>query len=124
MAYTPFEPDTPVIADDGDVVINNTRENLMALRDAVVTGALVGWAMAATGGTAEEPAQIQYTRTAPAEWLRLAITWGTSGGADGSPTSIVYSYSGISEADLVNNVIGTWGGTYDASGNLTAEAWT
>ena len=43
MGYTKFVSDKPVIADDGDVVINNTRQNLMALRDAVVAGNVVDW---------------------------------------------------------------------------------
>lgn len=120
MAYVPFVSDKPVITDNGDVVINNTRENLMALRDAVVAGALKGWNMAATGGTAAEPTQILYSKGN--ERVRLAITWGTTGGEDGNPKTVVYSYDG--DAGASYDTIGTWTGTYDANGNLTAETWT
>ena len=34
MAYTKFQSGKPDIADSGGVVIDDTRENLMALRDA------------------------------------------------------------------------------------------
>jgi hypothetical protein len=60
MVYTKFTPDTPIITDTGAEVIDDTRNNLMALRDAIVAGALVDWWMTPSGGTAEEPAQIIY----------------------------------------------------------------
>jgi len=120
MGYVKFVPDKPVIADDGDIVINNTRENLMALRDAIVAGNLVDWTMAATGGTAEEPTEILYSKNT--ERVRLTITWGTSGGADGNPATVVYAYDGDGGASY--DTIGTWTATYDSSGNLTAEAWS
>jgi hypothetical protein len=120
MVYVPFVSDTPDITDTGAVVINNTRENLMALRDAIVAGALVDWDMAATGGTAEEPTQILYSKGT--ERVRLTVTWGTTGGEDGNPKTIVYAYDGDGGASY--DTIGTWTGTYDASGNLTAETWS
>jgi len=115
MAYVPFVEDTPDITDTGAVVIDNTRENLMALRDACVVGALVGWDMAASGGTAAEPAQILYTHNVSAELLRLTVTW-----ASGRPSVVVYAYDGGGGYDT----IGTWTATYDGSGNLTAETWS
>jgi len=112
MAYVPFVEDTPVIADDGDVVIDNTRENLMALRDAVVAGALVGWDMSKTGGA--EPSEILYSKGD--ERLRLAITW-----ASGNPTVIVYSYDG--DAGASYDTIGTLTLAY-SSGELITETWS
>ena len=120
MVYTKFTPDTPIISDTGAEVIDDTRFNLMALRDAIVAGALVDWAMAASGGTAEEPTQILYSKGT--ERIRLTITWGTTGGEDGNPTQVVYAYDEASGASY--DTIGTWTGTYDGSGNLTAEAWS
>jgi hypothetical protein len=123
MAYVPFEADKPVIADDGDVVINNTRENLMALRDAVVAGALKGWDMAATGGTADEPTQILYSKNNNTEAIKLTITWGTTGGEDGNPKTVVFAYSN-DDFGASNEAMGTWTGTYAAGGALTAETWS
>jgi hypothetical protein len=123
MAYIPFEADTPVITDTGAEVIDDTRLNLMALRDAVVAGVLKGWDMAATGGTAEEPTQILYSHNTTTEALKLVVTWGTSGGEDGNPKTVVYSYSN-DDFGGSDEAMGTWTGTYDASGNLTAETWS
>ncbi len=120
MGYVKFLSDKPDIADNGDIVINNTRENLMAARDAIVAGAMVDWDMAATGGTAAEPTQILYSKGT--ERVRLTITWGTTGGEDGNPKTVVYAYDGDGGASY--DTIGTWTGTYDGSGNLTAETWT
>lgn len=120
MVYVKYTPDTPVIADTGAEVVDDTRNNLMALRDAIVAGALVDWAMAATGGTAAEPTQILYSKGT--ERVRLQVTWGTTGGEDGNPTQVIYSYDG--DAGASYDTIGTWTGTYDVNGNLTAEAWS
>ena len=120
MVYVPFVPDKPVIADDGDVVINNTRENLMALRDAVVVGALVGWELLSTTGPAAEPTQIIYDKGT--ERLKLDITWGTSGGSDGNPLTIIPAYDG--DAGASYDTMGTLTYTYDSSGNVTSVEWT
>lgn len=112
MVYTAFLPDTPVIADDGDVVINNTRENLMALRDAVVAGALKDWDMSKTGGA--EPTEILYSKGT--ERIRLTITW-----ASGNPTVIVYAYDADSGASY--DTIGTLTLAY-TSGELVSETWS
>jgi hypothetical protein len=120
MAYTLFAVDKPDITDTGAEVIDNTRENLMALRDAVVAGALMGWDMAASGGTAAEPTQILYTHNVSGELLRLTVTWGTSSGEDGNPKVVVYAYDGGGGYDT----IGTWTASYDSNGNLTAEVWS
>jgi hypothetical protein len=123
MVYVPFVSDKPVIADDGDVVINNTRENLMALRDAVVAGALVDWDMSISGGTDEEPTNILYSNNGNTEAIKLIITWGTSGGEDGNPTVIVYHYS-TNDFGGSDETIGTWTGTYNSNGTLTAAVWS
>ncbi len=112
MAYVPFVSDKPDIADDGDIVINNTRENLMALRDAVVAGALVGWDMSKTGGA--EPSEILYSKGT--ERVKLTITW-----ASGNPTVIVYAYDGDSGASY--DTIGTLTLAY-SSGELVTETWS
>ena len=129
MVYTKFTPDKPNIADNGATVIDNTRQNLMALRDAIVSGALVDWWMTPSGGTAAEPTQIIYekTRTGNREAVRLTITWGTSGGAEGSPTTIVYAYASDwngTSTTLGWNTIGTATMTYDNTAGPTFGALT
>lgn len=129
MVYTKFTPDTPVITDTGAEVIDDTRNNLMALRDAIVGGALADWWMTPSGGTAEEPAQIIYEkgRTGDREAVRLTITWGTTGGEDGSPTTIVYAYAPDYPTLTANpgwDTIGTADMTYDIDGNLTDIQWS
>lgn len=125
MVYVPFVSDKPVIADDGDIVINNTRENLMALRDAVVAGALVGWNLTLTvgGGSDEEPDEILYSNDSNTEALKLDITWGTTGGEDGNPTVIVYHYS-TDDFGGSDETIGTLTNTYNSNGTLTASVWS
>ena len=121
MAYLPFTSDKPVITDTGGQVIDRTRENLMALRDAIQVGSLVGWTLTNTDitGPAAEPTQIIYKKST--EWLRLQITWGTTGGDDGNPKTIVYAYSANSGG--LYDTIGTATMTYDSSGNLRDVAW-
>ena len=125
MVYVAFVSDKPVIADDGDVVINNTRENLMALRDAVVAGALKGWDMTLTvgGGSDEEPDEIRYSNNGNTEAIKLDITWGTTGGEDGNATVIVYSYS-TDDFSVSDEAMGTLTNTYNSNGTLTASVWS
>jgi len=126
MVYVPFVSDKPVIADDGDVVINNTRENLMALRDAVVAGALVDWDMSQIvgGGDTDEPDELRYSNNGNTEALRLDITWGTAGGEDGQPTVIVYYYTANDTPTITWETIGTLTNTYNSNGTLTAAVWS
>lgn len=127
MVYVAFVSDKPVIADNGNIVIDNTRENLMALRDAIVAGALKGWWFTPSGGTAAEPAIIYYevTRTGTRECVRLTITWGTTGGDDGQPKVIVYAYAPDWNGSTGTfDAIGTASMTYDGSGNMTDLQWS
>ncbi len=122
MVYIPFEKDRPIITDTGAQVVDDTRFNHMALRDAVVAGALVGWNMATTG-PADEPTQILYSDNATTEAVKLTVTWGTTGGEDGNQKTVVYRYSSDEFGDN-DELIGTWTGTYDAGGSLTVETWS
>ena len=126
MVYVQFVSDKPVIADDGDVVINNTRENLMALRDSIVAGALKGWDMSLVtgGGTDEEPDEIWYSNNTNTEAIRLSPTWGTTGGEDGNATVILYEYTADDTPTITWETIGTLTNTYNANGTLTASAWS
>jgi len=125
MAYTHFIDDKPVIADNGDIVINNTRENLMALRDNVLMGVIVGWNMTLNigGGSSEEPDEVLYSDNATTHALKLDITWGTSGGANGNPTVVVYRYS-TDDFSVNDDPIGTLTFTYAASGATLTSTWS
>jgi hypothetical protein len=120
MAYTSFAEDKPVINENGDVVINYTRTNLMALRDAIVMGALKSWNLSVSGGTVSEPAIIYWTRST--EKIRATITWGTSGGSDGQPSVVVYAYSSNSGSSW--DTIGTLTFSYESGGSMTSSVWS
>ncbi|MFA5633366.1 MAG: hypothetical protein WC997_17870 [Porticoccaceae bacterium] len=118
MSYTDFEPLKPdPTTDDGTAVFVHTRENLLWLRDAAISGALMGWQLAVSGGTPAQPAQWLYSKGN--ERVRLTITWGTSGGPKGKPQSMVVDYS--SDNGTTWLAIGTATITYDAQGNFTGS---
>ncbi len=124
MAYIDFVDDKPIISDDGDVVIDSTRENLMAVRDGVVMGKFLDWDMTPTvgGGSAAEPDSIEWRsgQGAGTDRVRATITWGTSGGADGNPTSIIWAFS---VNGTVYDTMGTETITYDVNANITGTSW-
>ncbi|MEM1189950.1 MAG: hypothetical protein AAGI72_15565 [Pseudomonadota bacterium] len=115
MPYDAFVDAAPVASDTGNDFADTTRENLMALRDAVVMGLMKGWTYAPVGGTAAQPAQFLYSKGL--ERIRGTVTWGTSGGADGNVTQIVWAYSADSGSSY--DTITTESVTYDADGFVT-----
>lgn len=125
MAYNPFDNSKPVIGDDGNIVIDEVRENLMALRDAVVAGgaSLKDFDLAVSGGTPEEPTTHIYTHKVDTNIkVKCVVVWGTAGGSLGSITSAALSLSVDSGA--VYDPIGTKTFTYDVNGNLTGATWS
>ena len=118
MAYTQYQDSKPVISDSGGAVIDAVRDNLLALRDSIVTGALVGWDMTAYAGadTEERPGVIQWVKGT--EIIQATITWSA-----GNPTTIRYRYD-----DIANSVgfedIGTLTITYSSAGNVTGSVWS
>jgi hypothetical protein len=119
MAYTDFVDGKPVATDGGLLTIDYMRENLMAMRDAVVMGMMTGWSYAPTVGTGSASQPQYYVWSKGTERLRATPTWGTSGGADGNPTQIVWEYS--SDSGSTWDAIETVSITYDAGGNVTAR---
>lgn len=122
MTYTAFENDKPVSSDNGNDTIDDARNNLMALRDAVIMGAFGGWNYSKTDGTgsAEQPQYIFYKNGT--DWIRATLTWGTSGGEDGNVTVAVWEYS--SNSGSAYDAIGTETISYDVAGNVTSTAWS
>lgn len=128
MAYTPFDKSVPDASTESiNQITTSTRENFEAIRDAVVAGDMPGWEMSTSGGTAEQPAEIIYARST--ERVKIALTWGSSGGADGNVTDAIYSYSSNSGTnyDLMADTdfpLAKQTITYDSSGNVTATGWS
>lgn len=126
MTYTALDTSKPTTAQTRQAAVDAIRTNIVAIRDAIVSGGLVqGFNYSVVGGTAEQPAQVFLKRGA--EWIRLDLTWGVSGGASGNVTKAAYYYSANSGgaydamADLSGNYVITL--AYDASGNLITTTW-
>ena len=122
MAYTLFDGSKPNPASQGITAFGQSaRDNFNALRDAcIMGGGFYGFNLAASGGTAAQPTQLLYSKSA--ERVRAALTWGTVGGEAGNVTVAVYSYS--SDSGGTYSTIGTKTVTYDGSGNVTTTTWS
>lgn len=95
----------------------STRDNLQALRDAVVAGNLPGFNYSWSGGTIDQPTNV--LRTKSAEVIKSAITWGTNG----SPSSVAYSYSTNGSTGSFS-AIGTCTFSWDGDGYLQSTTWS
>lgn len=125
MAYTQFnyqKPDPSV--GDGSDAFTNTRQNLLALRDGVVTGRLVGWNTTAKNADESGPPAdysqipvILYSKGV--ERLRDTITWDTS---KDLPTKVKMEYS--ADSGTTYETIGTENYTWDANYNWPDISWT
>ena len=124
MAYTHYDNANPLATQTGPNVVDSMRENLLALRDSIVMGALYGWDLTVVQGTgtAEQPQYLKYSRGS-SEYLRAELTWGTSGGEDGNVTVAAYAYS-TDNFSSSNEAIGTLTISYDSDANVTATAWS
>lgn len=120
MTYTAFDLSKPTTAQTRQAAITSILQNGLALRDACVIAQFPGFDYSVSGGTAAQPAIMYFKKSA--EWIKAALTWGSSGGSDGNVTVAVWSYSADSGSSY--STIGTATYTYDTDGNLTAVAWT
>lgn len=120
MSYTPFDGTKPVTSDTRQQAFDYILANENALRDMVIMGSAPGFDFSVSGGTAAQP-DIMYAKSG-ASWLRASITWGTSGGADGNPTVIVYAFSGDSGGAW--STIKTLTLSWDSDGYLTTGVWS
>ena len=127
MTYTALDTAKPDwTTQTGTQLAQSIRDNVRALRDNLVaTGLVPGFDYTPAGGTAEQPAQFFFKRGT--EWIRIDVTWGSSGGSDGSPTKLAYYYSSNSGGayDGMADAAGKYvlSISYDASGNVTATTW-
>lgn len=121
MAYVPFDPAVPDPATEDIVVLGDSvRANQEALRDMVTMGVPTGWAEAVSGGTDDEPQYVTYSSGVLR--LRQTITWGTSGGSDGEPVTVLWQFSDDSGTSWAT--IGTRTYTYTTGGDPTGSTWS
>ena len=120
MAYVQFDQTKPDGTANGSVTLQHIRENLAAMRDIVTLGAAPGWNYSWSGGTADKPTVMLWSRGT--ERLRSTNTWGTTGGAADNITQAVFAYS--SNSGGAYDTIGTQSISYDASGNVTSTTWS
>lgn len=126
MAYSPLDTARPVVTGTRTAEIDKTRRNIVALRDMIAAiGMAPGFDYSIASGTAEQPTAVNFKRGS--EWIVLWLTWGTTGGADGNVTKIVFwytanaggSYDGMAD-DAGKFVLSL---AYDAAGNLSTTTW-
>ena len=126
MAYTLYDPTKPdATAQTLTQMGQSERANFNAIRDAAICGGgFFGFNLAVSGGSADQPAQLLYSKGT--ERVKVALTWGTAGGEAGSVTVAAYAYSNNSGTDYTvtpNGPIGTKTITYDATGNVVSTLW-
>jgi len=132
MAYAPLEVTKPTTAGSPTPTrqqsIDDTRENIAALRDLLVASGVVqgfDFSIVVGAGSNAEPEQWLYKRGV--EWIKLVLTWGTTGGEYGQVVKTAFYYSSNSGgvyagmADDAGKYVLTY--TYDANGYCTAAVW-
>lgn len=124
MTYALFDKNKPAGASNGPTVMQHVRDNLMALRDGVITGGIPGFECVASGGTEDARTECLFTGTGTnsTERIKVVIVYGTTGGALGNPQTLTFTYSSDSGATYV--AIGTMTVTYSAAGYFSSYAWS
>lgn len=123
MAYTAYDKAKPVNTQTGNAALLSAQTNLNALRDMIVLGSIIGWDYTPFIGTgsSDQPEYITYDNGTEA--IRAYFTWGTSGGADGNVTQVVYKFS-TDSGSTFPDTIGTCTYTYTTSGTVTTTIWS
>lgn len=123
MAYTAFDSSKPDASTQaGTPFGNSARSNLVALRDAIVSGGMVqGFNYSYSGGSADQPTDVLFTRGT--ERIKLTHTWGTNGTV--SKVACYYSSNTGTSYDPMADAAGLFviSFTYDGSLNLTSTTW-
>jgi len=125
MAYVQFEDAVPTASGTINELCTDTRNNLEALRDAVVMGVARGWNYGRDlyGGTAEQPVIVRYSKGN--QRIMAYLTWGTTGGSDGNVTVALWYYiPDTSASSWASELIGTETISYDADANVVATVWS
>ncbi len=121
MTYQAFDATKPdATTQNGTQFAQSTRDNIRALRDLIVTGAIFGWSTTLSGGSPEQPTTV--VRANGVERLRSVITWGTTGGEEGNVIRVDYTYS--QDAGDTYEAIGYVVNNYDVDGNFVSQVWS
>ena len=97
------------------------------------TGFLHGWDISLSGGSAEQPQYMIWSKGT--NRVRVELTWGTSGGEDGNVTRCVVSYSensgstwvvykGTDSSGNPELTNGFFTISYDSLGNFQTGVWS
>jgi hypothetical protein len=111
MPYTPFSSTTPTITQTRQQIVDSSRTNLLALRDAIMIGRVAGATLSTLGGTAEEPAQRIFA-SGTDRW-RASYSY-----VGGFVSQVVWEYSSNSGGNY--DVICTETSVIDIAGNTTS----
>lgn len=125
--YVEFQATKPVASDAITPSLDNSRTNMLALRDAGVTGGMIGWDIASITYTSSKITQIIYSKGT--ERLKVDIVYLSSGPANGKVDTETYRYSSDSGGSYVlmaatgfANAKRTY--AYDGAGILTGATWS
>lgn len=119
MAYTAFDETNPATSDTGSQFVDNTRYNLLAVRDALIFhGMFPEWDLTVTTPGAE-PDVIVYDKGT--ERVKLTFTW-----SSGRPATIKAEYSSNSGSsyDPMGSTNGLLTMTYDVNGFVSTGVWS
>lgn len=121
MAYMHFNP---VKSNPASATLPQLNDRLytdmMAVRDAVVTGIMPGWNYSIGGGAPHQPTQILWTRGT--ETIAINCTWGTTGGAADNLVGAVVHYR--PNASTAYESLGTLAIDYTPAGDVTTATWS
>ena len=119
MAAPAIDLDEPTFASAVDDAQDFIRDNITWGLIAIASGTYLipGWAAAASGGTASEPAVITMTH-ASGRLMKFSLTWTT-----GSVTGVIVQYDKGLGAGYETLSLGTATIAYDGSGNWTGTTW-
>lgn len=121
MAYTPFVTTTPTTSGQTrQQIVDSSRNNLLALRDAIVAGRVAGWNLSVSGGSAEEPSIRLWS--SGTDRIRATHTY-----AAGFITQIVWEYSsnsgGAYDAICTETVVYDGNSNQTSGNNSSALSW-
>lgn len=123
MTYPTFNPALPNGGtpdnQTGAQVLQSVRDNCRVSRDMAVCGIGFGWNYESSTETTK-PVTEYFKKGA--EWIKIDITWGTTGGALNQKTVIVFKYSANSGGAY--DTIGTLTNTYNTAGRVTGYTWS
>ena len=113
MAYTAFAENKPVVSDTGLVVVDDMRNNLMALRDMLVSDSLFGFNYSWSTGSAAEPVDVIYKKGT--EWVKVVRLWATG---DNTKNRYYYSSDSGGAYDFIKREVRTY-----STGSLDTSTW-